>query len=51
LAAYQITKTNISTIDPVEEAFSIAIGEQRSRGIELDVSGEILPGLQQFLIE
>ena len=45
LAAYQITKTNISTTDPVEEAFSIAIGEQRSRGIELDVAGEILPGL------
>ncbi len=45
LAAYQITKTNISTADPIEEAFSIAIGEQRSRGIELDVAGEILPGL------
>ena len=45
LAAYQITKTNISTTDPIEEAFSITIGEQRSRGIELDVAGEILPGL------
>lgn len=45
LAAYQITKTNIATTDPIEEAFSIAIGEQRSRGIELDISGQILPGL------
>jgi iron complex outermembrane recepter protein len=44
LAAYQITKTNVATIDPIDEAFSIAIGEQRSRGIELDIAGEILPG-------
>lgn len=44
LAAYQITKTNIATTDPIEEAFSLAIGEQRSRGIELDVTGEITPG-------
>jgi iron complex outermembrane recepter protein len=44
LAAYQITKTNISTIDPDNQAFSLAIGEQRSRGIELDASGTILPG-------
>ena len=44
LAAYQITKTNIATTDPIQEAFSLAIGEQRSRGIELDISGEITPG-------
>jgi iron complex outermembrane recepter protein len=44
LAAYEITKTNISTTDPINSAFSIAVGEQRSRGIELDVSGEVLPG-------
>lgn len=45
LAAYQITKTNIATPDPNDpDGFSIPIGEQRSRGIELDVSGEILPG-------
>jgi iron complex outermembrane recepter protein len=45
LAAYQITKTNIATPDPNDpDGFSIPIGEQRSRGIELDVTGEILPG-------
>lgn len=44
LAAYQITKTNIATTDLIQEAFSLAIGEQRSRGIELDISGEISPG-------
>lgn len=44
LAFYEITKTNIAAIDPNNEAFSIAIGEQRSRGIEFDISGEISPG-------
>ncbi len=44
LAAYQLTKTNIATTDPDNPDFSVAIGEVRSRGIELDVAGEILPG-------
>ncbi|MBD2726428.1 TonB-dependent receptor [Nostoc sp. FACHB-892] len=45
LAAYEITKTNIASPDPNNpDIFSIPIGEQRSRGIELDISGEILPG-------
>lgn len=44
LAAYEITKTNIATTDPNDPAFSIAVGEQRSRGIEFDISGEISPG-------
>jgi iron complex outermembrane recepter protein len=44
LAAYQITKTNILTIDPVDPDFSIPIGEARSRGIEIDLAGEPLPG-------
>ncbi|AFY49088.1 TonB-dependent siderophore receptor [Nostoc sp. PCC 7524] len=45
LAAYEITRTNIATPDPNDpDGFSIPVGEQRSRGIELDISGEILPG-------
>lgn len=44
LAAYHITKTNVVTTDPDNPFFSIQTGEQRSQGIELDVSGEILPG-------
>lgn len=44
LAAYQITKSNVAAPDPADPDFSIPIGEQRSRGIELDVAGEILPG-------
>lgn len=44
LAAFQITKTNVVTADPNDPDLSIQVGEQRSRGIELDLSGEILPG-------
>lgn len=44
LAYFDITKQNVATVvDPLTGA-SIATGEQRSQGIELDVSGEILPG-------
>jgi iron complex outermembrane recepter protein len=44
LSAYQITKTNVLTIDPVDPDFSIPIGEVKSRGIELDIAGNIQPG-------
>jgi len=44
LAAYTITKTNLATTDPDNPDFSIPIAEQRSRGIELDIVGRILPG-------
>ncbi|MFQ4145910.1 TonB-dependent siderophore receptor [Chlorogloeopsis sp. ULAP02] len=44
LAAYHITKTNVTTPDPNDPSFSIQTGEVRSQGIELDVAGEILPG-------
>jgi len=45
LAAYQLTKQNVITDDPELPGFSIQVGEERSRGIELDVIGELLPGL------
>jgi len=44
LALYQITRSNVLTTDPDNPNFSVQTGEQRSRGIELDVVGEILPG-------
>ena len=44
LALYDLTRTNVETTDPENPDFTIQTGEQRSRGIELDVSGEILPG-------
>lgn len=43
-AAYDITKQNVATTDPDNSDFSIAIGEVKSRGLEFDLSGQILPG-------
>lgn len=43
-AAYDITKENVATTDPSNSDFSIAIGEVKSRGLEFDLSGQILPG-------
>lgn len=44
LAFYHITKQNVESDDPDNPGFTRAIGEQRNRGIELDVAGELLPG-------
>ncbi|AFZ30913.1 TonB-dependent siderophore receptor [Gloeocapsa sp. PCC 7428] len=44
LAFYNLTRTNVPTDDPDNIGFSIQTGEQRSRGIELNIGGEILPG-------
>ena len=44
LAFFDISKTNIAADDPNNPTFVVPIGEQSSRGIELDVTGEILPG-------
>jgi len=43
---YDLTKQNVPGADPAHPTFSIAIGEARSRGFELDVVGELLPGWQ-----
>ncbi|WP_244329179.1 TonB-dependent siderophore receptor [Tolypothrix sp. PCC 7910] len=44
LAAYEITKNNVSTTDLDNPDFTIAAGEVKSRGFEIDIAGEILPG-------
>jgi iron complex outermembrane receptor protein len=47
LAFYYLTRSNVLTDDTrpgVPLGFSIQTGEQRSRGVELNLSGEILPG-------
>ncbi len=49
LAAYHLTKTNITTPDLDNPNFSVQTGEARSQGIELDVTGEILPGWNMIL--
>ncbi|MDX2243005.1 MAG: TonB-dependent siderophore receptor [Leptolyngbyaceae cyanobacterium bins.302] len=45
LAAYQIKRKNILVPDPANPVFNIQIGEQESKGIEFDLGGEVLPGL------
>ncbi len=44
LALFQIDRTNVPTPDPANPLYSLASGEQRSRGIEVDVAGELRPG-------
>lgn len=44
LAFYDLTRSNVLTTDPNNPQFEIQTGEQSSRGVELNVAGEILPG-------
>jgi iron complex outermembrane receptor protein len=44
LALYDLTRSNVLTADPDNPGFSVQTGEQNSRGVELNVAGEILPG-------
>jgi iron complex outermembrane recepter protein len=44
LAFYELTRTNVLTTDPTDTRFSVQTGEQRSRGIEFNIGGEILLG-------
>lgn len=41
LALYQIVKRNVLTADPANAGFSIAAGKVRSRGLDLDLSGQL----------
>ena len=44
LAAFNLNRTNLAVEDPDLEGVNRPIGEQRSRGIELDAKGQIVPG-------
>lgn len=50
IAAFDLTRQNILTSDPQNPGFSVQTGEQRSRGVELDITGEILPGWKVIAI-
>jgi iron complex outermembrane receptor protein len=41
---YQLTKQNVPQADPSNPQFSEAVGQIRSKGVELQVAGEILSG-------
>lgn len=44
VAYFDLTKQNMATPDPNNTLFMRTIGEAESRGVELDISGELLPG-------
>ncbi|HEY1128043.1 MAG TPA: TonB-dependent siderophore receptor [Roseateles sp.] len=47
LAIYNISKNNVLTPDPLDpNNFSVAAGEVQSKGVELDLGGEIAAGLR-----
>ncbi|TXN77016.1 TonB-dependent receptor, partial [Methylobacterium sp. WL8] len=43
-AVFDIRRTNVLTVDPVDPNFSVAAGEVRSRGFDLTVAGYLAPG-------
>ncbi|MDJ0658641.1 MAG: TonB-dependent siderophore receptor [Crocosphaera sp.] len=45
LAYFDITKNNVPVSNPIFNNFVVTVGEQNSRGVELDIIGEIIPGL------
>ncbi|NEQ95841.1 MAG: TonB-dependent siderophore receptor [Cyanothece sp. SIO2G6] len=44
LALFHLSRTNFTTEDPENPAGQVQVGKQRSQGVELTVTGEILPG-------
>lgn len=49
IAIFSLSQDNNLTSDPLNPGFSITAGEARSRGVELDLNGEPLPGLTVWL--
>lgn len=48
LAYYHLTKQNLLTPDPNDRNLSVAIGEARSQGLEMDVNGQLTDGLNMI---
>ncbi|MEK6346001.1 MAG: TonB-dependent siderophore receptor [Burkholderia sp.] len=44
LAVYRIVRDNVLATDPVDSNYNVQTGQQRSRGVELDIAGTLLPG-------
>lgn len=54
IAAYQITRTNVLTIDPdhlnvLGQPYNRQTGEQRTQGVELDIKGQIVRNLDVII--
>ncbi len=48
-AAYQITKNNELAPDPEHQYFNLQFGQTKTRGVELDIRGKIIAGLEATL--
>lgn len=46
LSVFDIRKENVTTADPDDPMLSIQVGEQRSRGVELELRGEPVRGVE-----
>jgi iron complex outermembrane receptor protein len=44
-AIFRTNRKNVSTPDPTDIRFVVGVGEQRNQGVELDVNGQPIPGL------
>ncbi|WP_298211826.1 TonB-dependent siderophore receptor [Acidovorax sp.] len=44
LALFDLTRQNVSTADPVNTGFSVQTGEQRARGLELELGADLKNG-------
>lgn len=48
VAAYDLRRRNVLQTDPANSAYSIAVGEQRTRGAELGIASDMRNGLSLF---
>lgn len=46
LALFDLTRRNVTTADPVNTGFSVQTGEQRARGVELEVGADLRRNLK-----
>jgi iron complex outermembrane receptor protein len=44
-AYFNITRSNVPVTNPEDAAYNIQVGEVRSEGVETDITGEVIPGL------
>lgn len=49
VSSYQITKNNVLTADPEHQFYSLQLGQTQTRGVEFDLRGQILQGLDLTL--
>ena len=48
LAGYDLRRRNVLQTDPADQTYSIAVGEQRTRGAELGIASDLRNGLSVF---